>query len=581
MPQDNRHQPAKLQKLRRIDPASVPEFALHPRFECNGKVVFWIGVKTAKDGEAVEAEPLRLSDPIDIIGSGTDEGGAYYRIIRYTDKASHSPRTCAIAAADIGSNAGWQALQRRGITVLSGRAKREKLADYLQEQGGKSLFQVSDKAGWHDGAYILPNGQIIGSAATVYNGNASQGRAYTVSGSLQEWQLQVARYAAGNSRLLLALGTALAAPLLGLLREPGGGFHLYGDSSDGKTTAAMVALSVWGLPEKLKLAWNGTALGFANIALARNDGLLVLDEIGEAKPKVVSNTAYSVLNGQSKIQAAAEGGNRPLSQWRVLLSTGEYAMQAYMEAAGEKWEAGQAVRLPSIPAAAVHGIYDHLHGFHSGAALSDYLLETIAYQHGSAGLAWVEKLQSLPPESIKAARDAFLHTLPELDGQALRVARRFALVSAALELAADITGLPPGVGLAGIKQCFDAWLVRNGQGKFEDRAILKAATDFMQQHAFTGRFAVWEAIADEHAPNHAGYWRYKGSGTRETDREYWLIPVVFEREICQGKDKEKVCRILHGEGWLKRYNDKRFPFQRKGKGRFYVFDGAEPPDDDD
>ncbi|WP_232203071.1 hypothetical protein [Neisseria shayeganii] len=154
-------------------------------------------------------------------------------------------------------------------------------------------------------------------------------------------------------------------------------------------------------------------------------------------------------------------------------------------------------------------------------------------------------------------------------------------MSAALELAADITGLPPGVGLAGIKRCFDAWLVRNGQGKFEDRAILKTATDFMQQHAFTGRFAAWEADAVSHAANHAGYWRYKGSGTRETDREYWLIPAVFEMEICQGKDKEKVCRVLHGIGWLKRYNDKRFPFQRKGKGRFYVFDGAEPPDDDD
>lgn len=581
MQQDTRHQTAKLQKIQRIDPASVPEFALHPRFECNSRGVFWIGIKTAKDGQAVEAEPLRLSDPIDVIGSGTDEAGAYYRVICYTDKASRSAKTCAIAAADIGSNPGWQTLQRRGITILSGRAKREKLADYLQEQGGHTQYRISDKAGWHGKAYILPNGQTLGDTDTVYNGNASQGQAYAESGTLADWQHQVARHAAGNSRLLLALGTALAAPLLHSLHEPGGGFHLYGDSSDGKTTAAMVALSVWGLPEKLKLAWNGTALGFANIALARNDGLLVLDEIGEAKPKIVGNTVYSVLNGQSKIQAAAEGGNRALSQWRVLLlSTGEYAMQAYMEAAGEKWEAGQAVRLPSIPAATLYGIYEHLHGFPSGGALSDYLLETIAHQHGTAGRAWIAKLQSLPVDTVKAARDAFLHTLPELDGQALRVARRFALVSAALELATDITGLQQGVGLAGIRQCFDDWLIRNGQGKFEDRSILKAATDFMQQYAFTGRFATWNAQDFDHAPNHAGYWKGKDGG-HDCEREYWLIPAVFEMEICQGKDKEKVCRVLHGIGWLKRYSDNRFRFQRYGKGRFYVFDGAEPPDDND
>lgn len=44
-----------------------------------------------------------------------------------------------------------------------------------------------------------------------------------------------------------------------------------------------------------------------------------------------------------------------------------------------------------------------------------------------------------------------MQTLPSLDGQARRVAKRFELVAAALELAHNITGLAQGVGMAGIK----------------------------------------------------------------------------------------------------------------------------------
>lgn len=54
--------------------AEVEPFAIQPRYVCNGKGVFYIGVKTV-DGETVEAEPMRLADPIELVGSGTDTAG--------------------------------------------------------------------------------------------------------------------------------------------------------------------------------------------------------------------------------------------------------------------------------------------------------------------------------------------------------------------------------------------------------------------------------------------------------------------------------------------------------------------------
>lgn len=363
-------------------------------------------------------------------------------------------------------------------------------------------------------------------------------------------------------------------PLLSKIHEAGGGFHIYGNSRDGKTTAALVALSVWGQPESLKMAWKGTGYGFDNIALASNDNLLVLDEIGQAKAYVVSDTAYSVLDGKSKIQGAKEGGNREITDWRILLfSTGEYALDAYMAKSGKEWEAGQAVRLPSIAAGKQYGIYETLHGFPTGAALSDYLLDHMAQQHGTAGRAWLAKIQSLAPETIRAARDAYLP--PNLNGQALTVARRFALAAAALELASEITGLPAGVGAAGIQQCFEDWLEENGTGSREEKKLIEGLIDFLQLHGESPRFVSWDTALQTDR-NHAGY---KRENLDDGIMRYWIIKPVFANEIAKGKDLNKAAAMLFKEGWLvERHegNKMRYTHKRNGMaGSFYIV-RAEP-----
>lgn len=553
---------------------------LQPHYQCDKTGVYFIDVVSDKDGTISEKAPVRLSDCIELIGRGRDQDGSHYRIIQWRDCLTQQTQVSALSMGEIGAN--WQGLLKHGLTVHSGRRKRELLSDYLQTCGQHTPYIVTQKCGWQGKAYTLPNGDIIRpneqhAERIIYNGDTSQAHAYTVSGSLNDWQNEIARLAAGNSRLLLALGTALAAPLLSLVGEQNGGFHIYGDSSDGKTTAALVALSVFGNPQTLKMTWRGTDLGFSNAALSRNDGLLVLDEIGEAHPKTISKTAYSVINGKSKIQGAKDGGNRASQEWRILLfSTGEYSMNAYMHAAAEKWEAGQAVRLPSIPAATLHGIYENLHEFEDGATLSEHLQAATEQQHGTAGREWIKQLANTPTETIQVALNTFMATLPSLDGQARRVAKRFALVAAALELANTITGLPSGVGMAGIKQCFDDWFTINGAGKQEDRQIIKQAMMFMQMYSGSERFANWDSEFTNR--DHAGY--RKISQIEPT--EYWIIPNVFEDEILQGKDVRKGCIVLHDVGWLKKPDSEtRWKFKRFNQGRFYVLIGGTPTEYDD
>lgn len=543
-----------------------------PRFDTDNRGVWWINVRTDKDGDIIEAEPLLLSDPIDIIGTGQDNDGAYYRIIKFKDKITRQQKTAALPQAEIGTVQGWQRLQNFGLVIMSGRAKRERLADYLQREGSQAAFTITDRAGWHGNAYILPSGETITAdgkdPAIIYNGDTSQAKAYQPNGELTDWQQNIARYAAGNSRLCLALGASFAAPLLSLLNEESGGFHLMGDSSDGKTTAAKAALSVWSRPSGSLITWSGTKIGFSNTAAARDDGLLVLDEIGQASPHVIGDTVYSVMNGINKVQGAKQGGNRALTRWKVMMfSTGEKTPDSILKHHKGDWNAGQATRLPSIRAAAQYGIYNTLHGFEDGALLSEHIAQSAEKYHGVAGRLFIRQLSDDLEQAKRQATErmaAFMATIPELSGQARRVAKRFAIAAAALELAAPVTGLPIGVGMAGVKQCFDEWLEANGAGKHEDRRIIEQAEDFIAQYALGTRFMEWSDKSTN--KDHAGYRKQEGE-----KMELWVIRRVFADEIAQSFDESKVCRVLADNGLLK-YNHKNrgYQHQRKGNGWFHV-----------
>ena len=563
---------------------NIEPFRPRPRFEIDNRGVWWINVRTDKDGDIVEAEPLLLSDPIDIIGTGQDNDGAYYRIIKFKDKITRQQKTAALPQAEIGTVQGWQRLQNFGLVIMSGRAKRERLADYLQKEGSPTAFTITDRAGWNGEAYILAGGEAVNADGTniLYNGDTSQKDGYTEKGSLKEWQEQAARYAESNSRLCLALGLSLAAPFLALLNEEGGGFHLAGSSSRGKTTAARLALSVWGDPETTMGNWDTTSLGLQNVALARNDGLLVLDEIGQSvDPRKIPQMVYSVINGVSKTQGAKDGGNRRQKTWRnLILSTGEINPESLIGDRAQ-WKAGNHVRLPDIQAEARYGIFDTLHGFADGAKLSEHIKQATAKQRGTAGRALIRQIlkdgKEAAAQAVEARRDQFLEALPPMEGQARRIARRFALLAAVLEYAAPITGMRQGAGEAGVKQCFNEWLEENGTGNREDRRIIEQVTAFMDVNALSMRFSDWNAQNTNQ--NHAGYRKQEGSLD-----EYWIIPVVFEDEVCKGYIPRKVCEVLHAHRWLKKTDNDRWQHQRKRNGiasRFYVLKGEAPPDFDE
>lgn len=533
-----------------------------------------------------------LCSPLNLVGTGMDGNGQYYRVIECKSRFSGSMRKIAIATSEIGSTALWYRLQGLGLVVASNRRKRDKLADYLQSGGEHHRWTISLTAGWTQDktAYILPCGDLVGAkgAKTLFNGDLSRGMEYPTRGDLNAWKAQIGVFLNGNSRLCLAVGAALAAPLLRMLDIEGGGFHLFGDSSDGKTTTAKVALSVWGDPYRLITSWKGTVHGFDNIAAARDDGFVVLDEIGQADASTVSNTAYSIINGMSKVQGDKSGGNRPLLHWRVLvLSTGEKTLQGYLNANRGDWQAGQAARLPSIPAdaGAGMGVFEQIGDFTTAAEFAEHLNSAAAIQYGTLGRSWVKSLltDKYATQKARAAFTRFLGDLNATSGQGRRVAQRFALVYAALSLAADynLLDLPQSACQAEIMKCFNAWQEREGTGKYEDRRIIKNALDWLEETPHTDRAVNIDSNAVHFPRDFACLTRIGGIGGLEV----FITPKVFDAELCIGYDKMKVLNVLRDAGIAEKPTadkDKRWTFRIRfcqSSRRYYKLVICEEEDD--
>ena len=114
---------------------------------------------------------------------------------------------------------------------------------------------IAETAGWRDGSFVLPHRTIGKAGQEPVSFQARQGGTYHAEkGTLSEWQREVASQAADHHRLVFALSLALTGPLLEPLGIEGGGFHVFGPSSCGKTTLLLLAGSVWG---------GGGELGFA------------------------------------------------------------------------------------------------------------------------------------------------------------------------------------------------------------------------------------------------------------------------------------------------------------------------------
>ncbi|MCP2005607.1 UNVERIFIED_ORG: putative DNA primase/helicase [Buttiauxella agrestis ATCC 33320] len=524
---------------------------LKPRIESRKDGVFWVTPKVDKESGDIINNESWLASPMDVIGTGRDDKDQYL-IIRWLAFGSDSLTTAAIPLADIGEREGWRTLKAGGVNVTTKNSLRAILADWLQRSGSRELWRVAHATGWQCGAYIMPDGEIIGTpqSPVLFNGRSSAAAGYAVTGTAESWRNNVARLAFGNYSMMTGIGAALAAPLIGLVGADGFGIHFYEQSSAGKTSTANVASSLYGNPDLLRLTWYGTALGLANEAAAHNDGLMPLDEVGQgADPVSVSQSAYALFNGVGKLQGAKEGGNRDLKRWRtVAISTGEMDLETFIATAGRKTKAGQLVRLLNIPLSKAVRFHDHQNGKQHADALKD----GYHHHHGTAGREWIKWLVGHQPQAVDTVRECearWRSLIPADYGEQVhRVAARFAILEAALLLGEVVTGWDAQTCRDAIQHSYNAWLREFGTGNKEHQQIIEQTEAFLNAYGLSRYAPLGYDPRDLPIHDLAGY---RKKGNHDSDPIiFYTFPATFEQEIARGFNAKQFAEVLKRVGML-------------------------------
>jgi putative DNA primase/helicase len=234
-----------------------------------------------------------------------------------------------------------------------------------------------------------------------------------------------------------------------------------------------------------------------------------------------------------------------------------------MREAGKRARAGQEVRLVDVPAdaGAGHGLFEHLHDYPNGAALSDAIKEAARTHYGTAAREYLQQLVTMPRdplrERLRALRADFAaESLPEqADGQASRVCNRFALIAAGGELATrlHLTGWAAGDAIWAARLCFEAWLDnRGGAGAQEEKTALAQVAQFFELHG-ESRFSPLDGNGESRTINRAGFKRTAADGKAE----YFILAEVWKSDVCAGLDSGYVARICKERGLIQPGKDGR------------------------
>ncbi|MBB3107641.1 hypothetical protein FHS24_002172 [Psychrobacter luti] len=137
-------------------------------------------------------------------------------------------------------------LASQGLNITTNPKQRSYLDTYIQDYPIHKRALCVDKLGWHDEQYILPNGAIgsDGKELIVYQSAHAINSTITQQGTLEQWRDELCKPLAEQSRFVFSIACAFAGQLLALLDDDGGGFHILGSSSMGKSLSLKTAASV-------------------------------------------------------------------------------------------------------------------------------------------------------------------------------------------------------------------------------------------------------------------------------------------------------------------------------------------------
>lgn len=206
-----------------------------------------------------------------------------------------------------------------------------KLLMQIQEMNAKIEY-IHNNLGWDEykGNRIFKAHSAVGWKSS-YNGKLD----IKPVGSFEKWKNTIIEYVLPQKYLQLITILGLSSVTMGFLQNEMDGslfVHIFGPSSKGKTTGAMVALSTAGNPnivaKNTLFADYGDTANFLISMLAGNHGFpIVYDELSKAQTKNLSEFVYNVTNGKDRGRLKSNSEQRDVATWcTTVLSTGESSL---------------------------------------------------------------------------------------------------------------------------------------------------------------------------------------------------------------------------------------------------------------
>ncbi|EPY2011140.1 DUF927 domain-containing protein [Acinetobacter baumannii] len=521
-------------------------------------------VKEHDDGEGgIKRTRTRISDSAIILGEARSlNNNNWKRVIQFNDK-DNVQHTLLIPYEHFMGEAqeALKIIANHGLMPPRQPNKKNVFINYIQDYPIEKRFRCVDRTGWHGHSYVTPSKTHGDSSGEELLFNSEMKNPYAVHGSLAGWQ-ELSRLIEPHALGVLAFSCAFSGQLVAPLNLESGGFHIYGSSTDGKSTITKAACSVWGNPREVSKQWRTTDNALENEAELRNDSFLNLDELRQAPPKAVSDIVYMLTGGQGKSRSSKTGKNRDSKQFNLMYtSTGEVTLEEHLRRGGIELDAGLLLRFAHIPSDAGkgYGVFECVNYGSNSSDLGNRINELAAKHYGYAGIKWLEYLTSDKDVVMQQAQkllDSFIeqHTQAK-NGQANRVLRRFALVAVAGELAtlAGITEWQQGRAFEAVAQCFNTWLNSLGGGEnMEETKILEHIKAFFESNG-TSRFedltVIRQADGEVIRPrthNRVGYYD-------PDDKVYLVSPTMFKKEMCIGMNEANVKKVLIKHGWIKEF----------------------------
>nr|WP_243187032.1 DUF927 domain-containing protein [Clostridium muellerianum] len=368
-------------------------------------------------------------------------------------------------------------------------------------------------------------------------------------GSSKAWLNMINKEVVGRPSLELALAIGFSAPIVGFIANELGIesplIHLYGDSSKGKTTALMLAVSAFGSPSinetGLITTWNTTTNAMHG-SLGGNTGIpVVFDESSMSGKNDFTNVIYSLTAGLDKERMDKEGNIRSRKSWNTTIgSTGEHSIFVK-----SKENTGTRMRLFEFEN--VDWTEDAEH--------TDRIKEIVISNYGHYGIRFVRALIILGKEKvIQIYKDCKQNLIAKMVESEFR--ERLAGKLSILMVTATIIKKYLKINLT--LEEIEKILIENENTNVEDKDIGKKAYEVIMQEVsrnkskFGVEYEYWKdgnkAASDKET---WGKIEYKGTRKNHT-MQIVIIETILKRILKDNgfEDPRVVTRKWKSKGWL-------------------------------